>query len=113
METQTQIRAPGDSTADVTFRTGGSEVSLPATAEEIRRAIDAQPQGANWYLSVGLPNEDWMSVETLEGGSFALTFDDVTDTAMRLASVNDRDLLMSILSDFLQGDGHWRSLSAW
>jgi hypothetical protein len=102
-----------ESTASATLRVGGSEVSLPATTEEIGRAIDAQPRETIWELFVGLPNDDSMSVAAGDGSSFSLVFDDLPGTGTQVASVAGRETLMAILASFLQSDGRWRSFAAW
>ena len=113
METQSPTRTPEEPTASATLHVGEAETAIAANVEAIARAIDEQAREAQWRLFLGLPNDDSMSVEAKEGGSFALVFDDLPGTGTQFASVADREALMPILARFLQGDGHWRSLCAW
>src|SRR6185503_3964256 len=113
METQSSTQAPEEPAASASLHVGQAETAIAATTESIARAIAEQPREAKWRLFLGLPNDDSMSVEVEEDGSFFLTFDDLPGTGTLFASVADREALMPILASFLQGDGHWRSRCAW
>jgi hypothetical protein len=64
-------------------------------------------------LFVGLANDESMDVETDDGDSFSMVFDDLPGTGTLIATAPGRETLMSILASFLQGDGHWRSMATW
>ena len=113
METQSSTQAPEEPAASATLHVGQAETAIAATAEGIARAIDDQPREAQWRLFVGLPNDDSMSVEVEDDGSFFLTFDDLPGTGTQFAYVAGPETLKSILASFLQGDGHWRSMGEW
>ena len=115
MDTKPAPDMPDDAATTATLNRCGMPISAAATAEEIARAVDEQPRDEDWYLILGLPDEDEdvMVAALEEGGTFSVQYEEGEDSLLRTVSVVDAELLKQILVSFLQGDGHWRSMARW
>ena len=89
----------------------GSEPGIdPATADDIARAIEAQPRDEDFWIILG--DDDYMAASLEDDATFALECE-VGSEYLVSSSMVDEALLRSLLLSFLDGDGQWRSMCKW
>ena len=86
----------------------------PASAEDIIRAVERQPRGEDFSLTLAGEgdSDDFIDVTLAEDGTFAVECEEKGYCADS-ASVVDEALLKSLLLSFFNGDGQWRTLCEW
>jgi Protein of unknown function (DUF3592) len=85
----------------------GDAVTNDPVRDDIARAVDLAPHGADWRLALDNGQDDHIEAVTAADGKFKLTF---VDRGNRLDADEaiDGEALKSVLIDYLDGDAHWR-----